>query len=385
MNADVKVARQRLSVLDLAEKLGNVSEACRRRGITRTQFYEYKKRVETFGLEGLVDLPPIAKSHPQTTPNEIVEKVCDLALAHPSRGCNYLEHLLGLDGINLSAVTIQKILHEHELGSKYDRWLALERQHAETGLELSTEQVAHLEKQNPAFRERHVESSKPGELVCQDTYLVGTIKGVGKVYLHSAVDAYNSYAFGFLHTSKQPEAAVALVHNDVLPFYAEHQLSVEKILTDNGREFCGTELHPFELYLALNGVEHRTTRVRRPQTNGFVERFHQTIQNEFFALKFRETFYTSLEELQADLDAWLQHYNTERPHLGYRNQGLRPSDRLQQYLTNPPSPTTGAAASGDGTPPPADVRQGPERSGEALAVPLTASAAVYAVPQVAAP
>jgi hypothetical protein len=180
MNADVKVARQRLSVLDLAEKLGNVSEACRRRGITRTQFYEYKKRFETFGLEGLADLPPIAKSHPQTTPHEVVEKVCDLALAHPSRGCNYLEHLLGLDGIDLSAVTIQKLLNEHELGSKYDRWLALERQHAETGLELSTEQVAYLEKQNPAFRERHVESSKPGELVCQDTYLVGTLKGVGK-------------------------------------------------------------------------------------------------------------------------------------------------------------------------------------------------------------
>lgn len=383
MNADVKVARQRLSVLDLAEKLGNVSEACRRRGITRTQFYEYKKRFETFGLEGLADLPPIAKSHPQTTPNDTVVKICDLALTHPSRGCNYLEHLLGLEGIDVSAVTIQKILNEHELGSKFDRWLALERQHAETGLELTTEQVAYLEKQNPAFRERHVESSKPGELVCQDTYLVGHLKGVGKVYLHTAVDAFNSFAFGFLHTSKQPEAAVSLVHNDVLPFYAEHGLTLEHVLTDNGREFCGTDLHPYELYLALNGVEHRTTRVRRPQTNGFVERFHQTVQNEFFAIKFRETFYTHLDDLQADLDAWLRHYNYERPHLGYRNQGQRPYDRLQQYLTNPPAP--GAAASGAGTPPPADDRQGPERSGEALAVPLTASAAVYAAPQEAAP
>ena len=382
MNAEVKVARQRLSVLELAEKLGNVSEACRRRGMTRTQFYEYKKRFETFGLEGLADLPPIAKSHPQTTPPDVVEKVCDLARAHPSRGCNYLEHLLGLDGIDLSAVTIQKILNEHELGTKFDRWLALERQHAETGLELSAEQAAYLEKQNPAFRERHVESSRPGELVCQDTYLVGHIKGVGKVYLHAAVDAYNSFAFGFLHTRKQPEAAVSLVHNDLLPFYADHGLKVEHILTDNGREFCGTETHPYELYLALQGITHRTTRVRRPQTNGFVERFHQTIQNEFFAIKFRETLYTSVEELQADLNDWLHHYNHERPHLGYRNQGQRPYDRLQQYLTERPDLDSSAAALAETPSPQASgVRQGPEQS----AGPLTAPEAVYAGSAVAAP
>jgi transposase InsO family protein len=384
MNAEVKVARQRLSVLELAEKLGNVSEACRRRGVTRTQFYEYKKRFEIFGLEGLADLPPIAKSHPQTTPVEVVEKICDLALTHPSRGCNYLEHLLALEGVHVSAVTIQKILNEHELGSKFERWLALERQQAETGLELTPEQVAHLEKQNPAFRERHVESSKPGELLSQDTFLVGHLKGVGKVYLHAVVDTYNSLAFGFLHTSKQPEAAVALVHNDVLPFYGEHGLQVEHLLTDNGREFCGTDTHPFELYLALNDIQHRTTRVRRPQTNGFVERFHQTVQNEFFAIAFREKFYTGLEALQADLDAWLHHYNYERPHLGYRNQGQRPYDRLRQYLTDSSAPPPDPAAAEADPPLPADARQGPERSGEALAVPLTASGAVYAVPHEAA-
>ena len=141
------------------------------------------------------------------------------------------------------------------------------------------------------------------------------------MYLDAVVDTYSSLAFGFLHTSEQPEAAVAMVHNEVLPFYAEHELKVETILTDNGREFCGTDTHPFELYLALSDVQHRTTRVRRPQTNGFVERFHQTVQNEFFAIEFREKFYTGLEALQVDLDAWLRHYNYERPHLGYRNQG----------------------------------------------------------------
>jgi transposase InsO family protein len=336
MLPEVKIARQRMSVLELAEKLGNVSEACRRRGMTRTQFYEYRKRFETFGLEGLADLPPIPKSHPQTTPPEVVEKICALALKHPSRGCNHLEQLLALDGINLSAVTIQKILNDHELGTKLERWLALEKQNAETGFELSAEQVAYLEKHNPAFRERHVESSKPGELLSQDTLYVGQLKNVGKVYLHTVVDTFNSLAFGFLHTSKQPEAAVAVLHNDVRPFYAEHGLVIEHVLTDNGREFCGKETHPYELYLTLCEIEHRTTRIRRPQTNGFVERFHQTVQNEFFAVKFRERLYPSVEALQADLNDWLHYYNYERPHLGYRNQGRQPYTSLRHYLETPP-------------------------------------------------
>ena len=118
-----------------------------------------------------------------------------------------------------------------------------------------------------------------------------------------------SYAFGFLHTTKRPEAAVAVLHNDVLPFYQERDMPVGAILTDNGREFCGTERHPFELYLALNDIEHRTTRVRRPQTNGFVERFNRTVLDEFFRTAFRTKFYEPSAQLQTDLDAWLVHYN----------------------------------------------------------------------------
>ena len=172
-------------------------------------------------------------------------------------------------------------------------------------IEITPEQAAFLEKLNPCFRERHVESAAPGELLSADTFFVGTLKGVGRVYLHAVVDTYGSYAFGFLHVSKQPEAAVAVLHNDVLPFYRNLDLPVGAVLTDNGREFCGTERHPYELYLELNGIEHRRTRVRTPKTNGFVERFNGTVLDEFFRVKMRETFYESVEALQADLDAWL--------------------------------------------------------------------------------
>ena len=134
--------------------------------------------------------------------------------------------------------------------------------------ELSAEQAVFLEKLNPCFRERHVESAAPGELLSADAFFVGSLKGVGKVYLHAVVDTYGSYAFGFLHVSKQPEAAVAVLHNDVLPFYRRRKLEVKAVLTDNGREFCGTERYPHELYLDLNGIEHRRTKVRTPKTKG---------------------------------------------------------------------------------------------------------------------
>lgn len=281
-DASSKLARQRLSVIELAARLGNAAEACRRRGMDRTSFYEWKRRFQTHGFDGLKDLPPIHRSHPQTTPPETVERIKALALEHPAYGCNRIEALLALEGRRVSAITVQKILNDNGLGSRYDRWLALEQANAGQAIDLTGEQVAFLEKLNPTFRERHVESQAPGEVLCADTFFVGTLKGVGKVYLHAVVDTYGSYAFGFLHVSKQPEAAVAVLHNDVLPFYEGLGLPVGAVLTDNGREFCGTDTHPYELYLALNGIEHRKTKVRSPRTNGFVERFNGTVLDEFF-------------------------------------------------------------------------------------------------------
>lgn len=232
------------------------------------------------------------------------------------------------------------------LGTRYDRWLALEEAHAGQTVEITAEQAAFLEKQNPCFRERHVESGTPGELLSADTFFVGSLKGIGKVYLHAVVDTFGSYAFGFLHVSKQPEAAVAVLHNDVLPFYRALDLPVKAVLTEraiegaigsspmaSGREFCGTEKHPYELYLEINTIEHRRTKVRTPKTNGFVERFNGTVLEEVFRVKMRETFHETVEALQADLDAWLVHDNTERPHLGYRNMGRRPIETVMSFVS----------------------------------------------------
>ncbi len=139
----------------------------------------------------------------------------------------------------MSSPTIQSILIKHGMASKFDRLLKLQEQLASEPFELSAEQILQIEKANPCFRERHIESSRPGELLAADTFYVGNFNGIGKVYLHTVVDTYGSYAFGFLHTSKVPEAAVAVLHNEALPFYEERGLAVEAVLTDNGREFCG--------------------------------------------------------------------------------------------------------------------------------------------------
>src|ERR671912_635163 len=315
-DANAKLAHRRLTVLELAERLGNVAEACRRGGIDRTSFYEWKRRFQLEGLDGLKDLPPIAKSHPMATPPAVVERICALALKHPAYGCNRLEALLALEGRRLSAITIQKILNDKGLGTRQERWLALERKNAEQVIELSPEQAAFLEKLNPCFKERHVESERPGQLLSADTFMVGTLKGIGRVYLHAVVE---------------------VLHNDVLPFYARLDLPISAVLTDNGREFCGTERHPYELYLALNDIEHRKTRVGSPRTNGFVERFNGTVLDEFFRPTMRRRLYESVEALQADLDAWLHHYNHARAHLGYRNQGRRPWETVERFVSQSPA------------------------------------------------
>lgn len=328
-----KIARKRMSVLQLAESLGNVSEACRRGGMDRTSFYAWQKRFKDQGLEGLKDLPPVHLTHPQTTPPEVEEKILERSLQHPGWGCVKLSDYLRMEQVRVSSPTIQKILTKHQMASKYERMLRLEEKHLKEGMELTPDQVTLIEKLNPVFVERHVESSKPGELLSQDTKLVGTLSGMGRIYLHCVVDTYGSFGFGILHVSKQPEAAVSVVYNDVIPQFKEWNLPIETILTDNGREFCGTDAHPYELFLKLNDIQHRTTAVRRPQSNGFVERFIRTVKEEFIGPAFRTNLYSSVDQLQQDFDKWLHEYNYERPHRGYRNMGKRPFDTVKKFIS----------------------------------------------------
>jgi len=326
MTTRKKVARRKLSLLELATDLGNVSKACKIMGYSRQQFYEIRRNFQTFGSEGLLDRLPGAKGpHPNRVNESVEAAIMEYSLAHPTHGPLRVAQQLVLQGIQVSSGGVRGVWIRHDLLSRHSRLLRLERTVREQNLPLSDEQVRTLERFSPEFRERHIETRHTGELVAVDTFFVGTLKGVGRVYLQSVLDCHSRFAWGRLYTSKLPVTAVHVLNEDVLPMFEAHEAKILTILSDNGREFCGRpDRHPYELFLQLEGIEHRTTKVRRPQSNGFVERLHRTLLDEHFRIKGREKWYESVEEMQKDLDAYLTAYNHERTHQGRGMEGKTP-------------------------------------------------------------
>lgn len=212
-----------------------------------------------------------------------------------------------------------------------DRLRSLEEKVAQEGIILTEAQIAALEKKkHDDEASGEIETAHPGYLGSQDTFYVGTLKGVGRIYQQTFVDTYSKLAFAKLFTTKTPITAADLLNDRVLPFFEEHELPMLRILTDRGTEYCGkAETHDYQLYLALNDIEHTKTKAKSPQTNGICEHFHKTILQEFFQTTFRKKIYSDVESLQTDLDEWLRYYNNERTHQGKMCCGRTPMDTLE--------------------------------------------------------
>lgn len=326
MTTKRKVARRKLSLLELASELSNVSKACQIMGYSRQQFYEIRRNYQTYGSEGLIDRLPGPKGpHPNRVEEAVEQAILDYSLQHPSYGPLKVAQQLILQGVQVSSGGVRGVWSRHGLLTKHERLLRLEATVREQSFELTDEQVRLLERFSPEFRERHIETKHTGDLVAVDTFFVGALKGVGRIYLQSVIDCFSRHAWGRLYTSKLPVTAVHVLNEDVLPFFDQHGAVITTVLSDNGREFCGRpDKHPYELFLQLEGIEHRTTRVRRPQSNGFVERLHRTLLDEHFRIQGRKTWYESLEQMQRDLDTYLHHYNHERAHQGRNMNGRVP-------------------------------------------------------------
>ncbi|EGW55777.1 hypothetical protein TevJSym_ab01300 [endosymbiont of Tevnia jerichonana (vent Tica)] len=234
-------------------------------------------------------------------------------------------------GVFVSPSGVRSIWLRHKLACFKDRLRALEEKMSQEGMILTEAQVTALEKKkydDEATGE--IETAHPGYLGSQDTFYVGTLKGVGRIYQQTFVDTYSKVAFAKLYQTKTPITAADLLNDQVLPFFERHALPMLRILTDRGTEYCGkAEQHDYQLYLALNDIDHTKTKAKSPQTNGICERFHKTILNEFYQVTFRKNLYADLESLQQNLDEWLLYYNEQRTHQGQMCCGRTPLATLE--------------------------------------------------------
>ena len=324
------VIKHKVSLLNLAAELGNVSRACKVMGFSRDTFYRYQAAVADGGVEALLDANRKKPNFRNRIEESIETAVAAFALEQPAFGQVRVSNELRKRGTFVSPSGVRSVWLRHDLESFKKRLVALEKHVAATGEVLTEAQVVALErKQDDDVAHGEIETAHPGYLGSQDTFYVGTLKGVGRVYQQTFVDTYSKWAAAKLYTTKTPITSADLLNDRVLPFFAEQGMGVIRILTDRGTEFCGkAESHDYQLYLALNDIEHTKTKVMHPQTNGICERFHKTILQEFYQVTFRRKIYRSIEELQSDLEEWLKYYNYDRTHQGKMCCGRTPMETL---------------------------------------------------------
>jgi transposase InsO family protein len=330
IHTNEKIIKHKVGLLNLAEELGNVSKACQVMGLSRDTFYRYKSAVDKGGVDALYE---VNRRKPNTK-NRVDEKteqaVLDYAIEFPAHGQARTSNELRKRGIFVSPSGVRSIWLRHQLANFKDRLKALEAKMAAEGLILTESQVQALEKKKlDDEASGEIETAHPGYLGSQDTFYVGTLKGVGRIYQQTFVDTYSKVAFAKLYTTKTPITAADTLNDKVLPFFEQHELPMLRILTDRGTEYCGkAERHDYQLYLALNDIDHTKTKVRSPQTNGICERFHKTILQEFYQVTFRKKLYEDMASLQNDLDEWMRYYNNERTHQGKMCCGRTPMETL---------------------------------------------------------
>ena len=331
LHSNNPIIKHKTGLLNLAEELGNVSQACRVMGVSRDTFYRYQEAVDNGGVEALLNANRRVPNVKNRVDEETEKAVVKHAIEFPAHGQTRASNELRKNGVFVSPSGVRSIWLRHDLACFKDRLRALEELVAQDGRILTDAQVTALEKKKHDDQASgEIETAHPGYLGSQDTFYVGTLKGVGRIYQQTFVDTYSKVAFAKLYTTKTPITAADLLNDKVLPFFIENELPLLRIMTDRGTEYCGKiERHDYQLYLAVNDIDHTKTKARSPQTNGICERFHKTVLQEFYQVTFRKKLYSDLSELQKDLDEWIEYYNYERTHQGKMCCGRTPLETLE--------------------------------------------------------
>ena len=232
LNTNERIIKHKVGLLNLAEELGNVSKACQVMGLSRDTFYRYKNAVEDGGIDALLETDR-RKPNPKNRVEPKIElAVTQHAIDFPAHGQVRVSNELRKQGLFVSPSGVRSIWLRHNLANFKSRLRALEAKVAEEGLILTEAQVQALERKKLDDEVcGEIETAHPGYLGSQDTFYVGTLKGVGRIYQQTYVDTYAKVAHCKLYTTKTPITAADMLNDRVLPFYEAHDLPVLRILT----------------------------------------------------------------------------------------------------------------------------------------------------------
>ena len=318
MTKDDRITSYKYSVLQHARKHNNITYTCKVFNLSRTVYYKWLKRL---GYLGLQDKKKAKPKMPNQTKKDKEKIILNYVIAYPTHGPRRIANELRQQGNTVSETGVYNVLCRKQLNHRLER-LFYAQEKSDNPV-VTERYLREVEKRKPA----HINAYYPGQLFYQDTFYVGTIKGLGRIYQQAGIDAYSGFGFAKVYTDKMAISAINFLKNKVLPVYRQLNIPLDRILTDNGKEYTTHQAngkHGYEQFLKQNNIRHTKIKPRTPQSNGIVERFNRTLLEEFYQITMMKKVYSSLSDLQDDLDKFIYYYNFKRTNQGYRLKGKNP-------------------------------------------------------------